>query len=864
MLLPLLLAAAAAPAQAPDPGISSTIQWVYVVEMSHTDVGFTDPPTVVAQIVHDNLVEALRLADLDPSFRWTVETGFQLEQFDRLASAADKARLRARFQERRFALGAGYVGPHSGIWSEELLDRFVHPAARLAGGYGARLSCALLDDVPGYTLDLPRVLARSGVEYLLTGPNDFVGGKPDIPLADRPFWWEAPDGSRVLTWETYGSYVEGFTDWGLTDLNRAYNLLGQRLPEFEAAGYPYDAVLVMRGFDNAGPSLGMADLAAQWNARYDNPKLVLATPEEFFRHLRQTYGDVFPTYRGDAAGLWESGTQITPATQAALRRALARLPQAEALQAVAHAESGRAWPRELLREAWNGCMLYLEHSGGGAGWPGLMTLAEVDQQNREFVALTKRTVKRVDGLLRRGLEDLAARQVPAGESGLIVANPLGGVFEGLIEVDCGAPQPPDLALVDPATGAPQPFRWLADDRSRLCFRARVPAHGWRRWRVAGGGSAPPPPAWTAGTTISLGGRSLELDPLDGTVRRLTDAAGTDWVGADVHRFGGIEHGYHQATFFGIFTPLVPPGLQLQVEEPSPILRRARVIGPGGTVLAEYRLHEAEDRLDFLGRFRRSALPFVPYDKHSEHYAVTFPFALQTPTELLVDGPGGRFRPGADSLPGAALGSFSLDTGAVLRGAGGRWASLVPRDSPILHLGEMNGAPLGAVEDDEIALTTKAVQHADETEVIGGAIVRFEDEPGMPDEVPQDCVLRFGAAGTAPPPPEQLRHDLAPPAALWVPAGAAAPGQPAQGRFFRLEGDVRALAFKRTEADDGYLLRLRAGPRPGPVAVVRFPRPLRAAWTTDLLERKEQWLTVQVDRVIVPLEPNAVVSVFLPD
>lgn len=869
MLLPLLpllallpFAAAAAP-QAPDPGIPSTIKTIYVVEMSHTDVGFTDPPTVVAQVVHDNLVEALRLADLDPGFRWTLETGFQMEQFDRLATAADKARLRARFAEGRFVLGAGYVGPHSGIWTEELLNRFVHPSAKLAAAYGARAHSALLDDVPGYTLGMPRALARSGVDYLLLGPNDFVGGKPDIPLADRPFWWQAPDGSRVLTWETYDSYAEGYLVWGLLNLNTAFNKLSVLLPEYEAAGYPYDALLVMRGFDNTGPNLGMASLAASWNARYDNPKLVLATPEMFFEHLLTQYGDVFPTYQGGAAGLWEDGSQLTPATQSSLRRSLALLPAVEAMQALAHA-SGRGYPAALLEQAWRGCMLFLEHSGGGAGWPGLMTLAEVDQQNREFVALTKRVAEIVGGLRQRALADAGSRLVPAGEAGLVLFNPLGGAFDDFVEIDCGGPQPAGLALVDPDTGAPVAFRWMADDRSALAFRAAVPANGWRRWRLESGGSAPPPPAWSPGNLLQIGGRSLELDPLTGTALHLSEAAGAEWIDPSVHRFGGIQHGYHFPVFFGVTRFFQPSPVSVVIEGPGPVMRRARVFGPLGGLLAEYRLHAGGNRLDYFGEFRRDQLPWVDHDDHSEHFAVTFPFALQTPTALRVDGPDGFYQPGADSLPGAALGAIPLATGAVLTGAGGRWASIVPRDSPILHLGEMNGAPLEAVETDETTLTTKTVQHIDETEVVGGAILPFEDEPGMPNAVPQHSVLRFGEASAPPPGRAQLGHDFSPPLAAWITAGSAPAAHPASGRYFLLSGAVEAVAFKRTEADDGYLLRLRASPQASGTAVLRLPRAPREAWATDLLERREVQLVVQGNRVVVPLRASAVISVLLVD
>lgn len=860
LVLPVLLAAG--PAAAQDPGISSSIEKVFVVEMSHTDVGFTDPPTVVAQVAHDNLVEALRLADLDADFRWTVETGFQLEQFDRLATPADRARMRQRFAEGRFVLGAGYVGPHSGIWTEELLLRFTHPSARLAAEYGARMDAALLDDVPGYTLGMPTALARAGVDYLLCGPNDFIGGKPAIPLAERPFWWEGPDGSRVLTWETYGSYVEGFDEWGLLTLNSAYTKLGARLAEFEAAGYPYDAVMVMRGFDNTGPSLGLADLARRWNARYDNPEIILATPADFFEHLRAKYGDGFPVHRGDAGGHWEEGSQLTPASQAVVRRGLAQLPALEALNVLHSAGGAAGHPGATLERAWRACMLFLEHSGGGAGWPGLMTLAEVDQQNREFVALAKTVERSAAALGARVDGGLAPGLVPAGETGLVVLNPLGTAFDDLVEVDCGAPQPPDLALVDPATGTPLVFRWTSPDRSSLAFHAAVPANGWRRWRVESGGNAPPPPGWKLGAVVEIGGHRLEFDPLSGVALHLTDATGAEWIDGSQHRFGGIEHAFNLPMFFGIGRPLALQGVTVLVEDPGPVQRRARVIGPLGLPLAEYRLDARGRRLDFVAGVPLDRLPWVDPADHSEHWAVTFPFALSTPTSLLVDGPGGLYRPGPDSLPGAALGNFSVATGAVLTGAGGRWASLVPRESPILHLGAMTGAPSATVDDQATTLTTKLAQHIDTTEVIGGAIVPFQDEPGMPRTVVEHSVLRFGEAAEPAPGRARLAHDLAPPRAVWVGSGAAAVPPPAEDHFLELSGDVRAVALKRSADGAGLVLRLRAGSAASGEAGLRMPAPPREAWSADLLERREQPLPIQNGEVRIPLLPDAVITLLM--
>ena len=58
------------------------------------------------------------------------------------------------------------------------------------------------------------MLAGSGVKYLVTGLNLFIGGGNNLGPSKNPFYWVGPDGSRVLTWSTYDSYMEGFR-WNL-------------------------------------------------------------------------------------------------------------------------------------------------------------------------------------------------------------------------------------------------------------------------------------------------------------------------------------------------------------------------------------------------------------------------------------------------------------------------------------------------------------------------------------------------------------------------------------------------------------------------------------------------------------------------
>src|SRR3989449_2558201 len=158
----------------------------------------------------------------------------------------------------------------TGILDHETLARIAWPAGRFAREHGLGYLSAQLTDVPGQTLTLPSVLAASGVRYLATGPNP-ERALPLLPEAEATrigltgewtaypqlYWWEGPDGSRVLHWRS-DRYADGprfgfdvgaaemahhLTDWLLSD------------PVLSAPAYPYDVALLW----GAAPANGLVD-----------------------------------------------------------------------------------------------------------------------------------------------------------------------------------------------------------------------------------------------------------------------------------------------------------------------------------------------------------------------------------------------------------------------------------------------------------------------------------------------------------------------------------------------------------------------------------------------------------------------------
>src|SRR5690606_27401634 len=71
----------------------------------------------------------------------------------------------------------------------------------LARVYGQPLPRdAKMTDVPSHCWVLPTILAHAGVEFLHLGCNR-ASTPPEAPPL---FWWEGPDGSRVLTMLVHG------------------------------------------------------------------------------------------------------------------------------------------------------------------------------------------------------------------------------------------------------------------------------------------------------------------------------------------------------------------------------------------------------------------------------------------------------------------------------------------------------------------------------------------------------------------------------------------------------------------------------------------------------------------------------------
>lgn len=199
---------------------------------------------------------------------------------------------------------------------------------------------AKMTDVPGHGRALPMLLAGSGIKFLHLGCNAFA----TPPAVPELFFWQGPDGSRILTMYSKGGY-------GSTMLP----------PE----DWPFPVwMALMHTNDNTGPQSAerIRDMVAQAKESCPDAEIVCGTMDDFYRELEKCDLSGIPVVTGDLADSWIHGVGSYPAEVRLIRRA--RQDTVTAAEAVFAAGGDRAGLESRCREAYDALCLFGEHTWG--------------------------------------------------------------------------------------------------------------------------------------------------------------------------------------------------------------------------------------------------------------------------------------------------------------------------------------------------------------------------------------------------------------------------------------------------------------------------------------------------------------------
>jgi hypothetical protein len=694
--------------------LSPARKWtVHIVPHEHLDVGYSDFQTKLAELHSRVINEALDLNRGHPEFRFTLDGYWQARHFLEGRSESQKQDFYRAVRDRKIYVPAQHSVILTGFPTGEALIRSFYGSRNLSREAGGPWDTANITDVPSYSWAYASILAASGLKYFAASANADRG--PMLMLGDlhrrSPFYWEGPDGSRVLMWYSR-HYHQISSQFGLpTQVANGYEGLASFLRVYERPDYAPRSVM-LHGSQSENTSIvpEQAALARQWNATFAYPELRYSGFGEALEKIAAEAGGKLPVIRGDGGPFWEDGI-ASDAYHAALERETERRAvSAEKLGTVASLVDPRyRQSGEALGCLWENIALMGEHTWG---WGRSVTEPHSEDSTRElaykrFYANAARYC--TEYLLDRAMTAIAGR-VATPPRALVVFNTLNWPRRGWVEFDLQKTR----ELFDLEAKQVVAFDVLEDHTAyqRIRFRTgEMPPLGYRTYAVrdkaapAAGAPAAVSTAVAAPATrpatnvVESPFYRVTLDPATGSVRgiydkelkrELVDASAPYRFNQYVYVTGGDNPpAFTQLLTYRRHLPLARlephaagEGRLVSVTKTA-AGTSARLESRGVNtprISTEIILFDDEKKIEFVNRVTKETV----YKKEAAYFA--FPVDVGSP-EFRYEVQNGVVNPAKDMMPGAGLEWFSSQNW-VSAGGQGVEVGLVGVDSFLWTFGDV--------------------------------------------------------------------------------------------------------------------------------------------------------------------------------
>jgi hypothetical protein len=324
---------------------ASTIKEIHLINLSHTDFGYTDLPSSAWDYLVNNIRIAMKYIEEtsnypeDSRFKWTVETLWILERFWAQASEKEKILFDQLVENGSIEVTA-MPGNMSCLvdlyeWENEL-DRL----APFYNKYKPRV--AIMNDANGLPWGIVDSLFTRDIKYFVMGVNLYSGGVP-IP-APSVFSWEGAKNNKILMYNG-DAYFVGYDyfhakDWRQgpvpnrydiwfnqpagneifsskkEDILASYEILKKKLDKLSQQGYSNSVMQVTftnhwTG-DNDLPCRQLSDFVKAWNEMGLLPRIIFSTPSKFFEKIIAELPSDHLTLKGEWCDWWADGVSSTP------------------------------------------------------------------------------------------------------------------------------------------------------------------------------------------------------------------------------------------------------------------------------------------------------------------------------------------------------------------------------------------------------------------------------------------------------------------------------------------------------------------------------------------------------------------------
>ncbi len=681
---------------------------IYLVQHTHTDIGYTRPQTEI-------LPEHLRYIDYaldycdqtdrfpeEAQFRWTCETSWAVREYLATRPKSQVDRLLKRVTEGRIELTGLFLNS-SDLADEASIASSLQPVRQFRNA-GFTVQSAMQSDINGVPWCLTDYLSGCGIKYLSMGQNDSRALKP----FDRPttFWWESPSGKRILV-NRPEHYMWGNQLGILTNGTTFGKALFLHLGDICEKGYPFDHYAIhFSGYltDNSPPSTAACAMVEEWNRQYVWPKLRLSTVSEFMKYMETEHGKELQVIRGAWPDWWMDGFG-----SAALETAYSRMSHEDyianqglmSMAVMLKLEIPEKLKRDM-EDISDDISFYDEHTFGAAESISDPLVENSIVQWNEKASYAWEAVKK-NRILREEMMGLIQPYLPKDkEPTIFVMNTLNWSRSGevLVYIDHQIiPASGNFRIID-ETGKAIPVQRSASREEGTYWTLNVkdiPPLGYRTFRVK------------MEESVRLKGDKkifenilendfyrMKIDPERGTVVSLMDKQTNEELFDSNQKYQAGEFIYeelgknrHQLEVLKLDDFRRTPWKDLAVTGTSEgalwksitLHGQSPVCAGKDGVTCEIRLYNTEKKVGWL--FSMKKMPVTD----AEGVYVAFPFRLKE-GKLEYETQGGTVRPGKDQIKGSATDWNGIQNFVSVRNERNQVVFVSP-EIPLVQLGDIN-------------------------------------------------------------------------------------------------------------------------------------------------------------------------------
>ncbi|MGO9273498.1 MAG: alpha-mannosidase [Terriglobia bacterium] len=394
---------------------------------------------------------------------------------------------------------------------ESLVRQHLYAKRYFKEKFGVDVKIGWLTDTFGFNWNMPQIYRKCGIDYFVTYKLKWQieRNNPPVPFPYNVFWWEGPDGSRVLAYQTVGSYA---------DEVKPEEML-ENLKTLEAK-HNLDKLLILygEGDHGGGPMPEMMDRAVKLMHDPIYPTVRFTKALDYFRQIQALpQSKDLPVMDDELYVKTHRGTFTTDSqVKRDNRLCEVLLMNAEKFSLLA-SQFGQTYPQEHLQKLWEKVLFGQTHDNidGSA-------IAQV----YEDAATDYGDIKHDGGELLNSALTTIARQVNTQGEGhaALIFNSLPWERTGLASLDAGYFAGLKHFQIVGADGHAVPYQLEeeAGIAKALFFADKVPGLGYKEYRIVSSDEEPKfaTDLVVSGLTLANSQVEVAIDPDSGNLKSL--------------------------------------------------------------------------------------------------------------------------------------------------------------------------------------------------------------------------------------------------------------------------------------------------------------------------------------------------------